>query len=145
MKVLNPENKCAQLFIGDIPNLGIADMFTMQKKLQDFYASKGKAIDLDTSSFKEKVDNITIQMRNMTSEFIELINVLPHKEWKTYSPEELEDFIDEEHRLEVLYEYIDMWHFFMNIGLLLGIDGETFQKLYYTKNKENFDRQNRGY
>jgi hypothetical protein len=33
----------------------------------------------------------------------------------------------------------------MNVGLALGIDGDTFEKLYITKNKENFDRQARGY
>jgi dimeric dUTPase (all-alpha-NTP-PPase superfamily) len=47
--------------------------------------------------------------------------------------------------LETWYEYADMLHFFVNIGLALGITGDDLEKLYVTKNKENFDRQNRGY
>jgi len=81
----------------------------------------------------------------MTLEFAELLERLPFKEWKTYPEERLLGFKDEEDMLETYYEYIDMFHFFMNIGLALGIDGETFEKLYVTKNQENFDRQARGY
>ena len=142
---LNPENKCSHLMNQPVPAITIEDMFAMQKQLQDFLAAKGKALPLDESTFKQRVDNITVQFRNLTTEFVEMIERLPFKEWKTYSPEQLENFLNEDQELEVLYEYIDMFHFFLNIGLLLRIDGEKFKKLYYTKNKENFDRQNRGY
>jgi dimeric dUTPase (all-alpha-NTP-PPase superfamily) len=74
-----------------------------------------------------------------------LIERVPFKTWKSYSPEQRVGFLSEEDKLETQFEYIDMFHFFMNIGLLIGIDGKTFAKLYYLKNKENFDRQNRGY
>lgn len=142
---MNPENKCAQLMVNEVPDISISDMLGMQKKLQDFYASKGRAVNLNTASFKEKVNDVTVQYRNFSSEFVELLNNLPHKEWKTYSPEQLAGFTSEEHKLESQYEVIDMFHFFLNICLLMDIDGPTFQKLYYTKNKENFDRQARGY
>ena len=143
---LNPENKCAQLF-KDTPKLNdsIIDMFNLQRSLQDTLAKTGRAIDLETATHKEKVDDISIQWRNMTLEFAELLERLPFKEWKTYPQETLEGFKDQEDMLETYYEYIDMFHFFMNIGLALGIDGETFEKLYVTKNQENFDRQKRGY
>lgn len=142
---LNPENKCSHLMNQPAPAITIEDMFTMQLQLQNFLAAKGKALNYETATFKQKVDNLSVQWRNMTLEFAELLERLPFKEWKTYSPEALENFSDEDLKLEVLYEYIDMFHFFLNMGLCLGIDGETFKKLYYTKNKENFDRQNRGY
>lgn len=142
---MNPENKCHHLMSDTVPDISIEQMFNMQKVLQQHYASKGKTIDLDNASFKEKVDNITVQYRNMTLEFAELLERLPFKEWKTYSEEEKANFLNEEQRLEVLYEYIDMFHFFLVIGLNLGVDGELFKKLYYTKNKENFSRIERGY
>lgn len=145
LKELNPENTCSHLINQESPDITIEQMFEMQKKLQDFYASRNKALNLDNANFKERVDNITVQFRNMTLEFAELLERLPFKEWKTYSPEELKNYLSEDQELEVLYEYIDMFHFFLNIGLLLKIDGDKFKKLYYTKNKENFDRQNRGY
>ena len=144
---LNPENKCAHLYSQevDLTKATIEGMFEMQKHLQDSLAFKGKAIDYDEATFTQKVADIKSQWVNFNLEMAELIEKLPHKRWKTYTEEQKLDFTSEEHRLETLYEFIDCWHFFMNIGLALGIDGETFKKLYLTKNKENFDRQTRGY
>lgn len=118
-------------------------MFALQKELQDRLATSGKGIHIDTATFEEKVANITVQWRNLTLEFAELLERLPYKEWKTYTAEQRVNAMSD--LLETKYEYIDMFHFFLNIGLLLGITGEEFEKLYLTKNKENFERQKRGY
>jgi dimeric dUTPase (all-alpha-NTP-PPase superfamily) len=145
--MINPENKCAHLFDPSLKKLEnpVVDMFEMQASLQRRLASTGRALDYDNATHKEKVDDISKQWRNISLEFAELLERLPFKEWKTYSPEVLAGFKDDADKLETYYEYIDMFHFFMNIGLALGIDGETFEKLYISKNKENFDRQARGY
>ncbi len=145
MSDINPENKCSHLFKQDVKLPTIEEMFKMQKSLQDHLAAKGKAIDYDNASFKDKVNDISTQWRNMNLEMAELLERLPFKEWKTYPEDRLMGFNGEEDMLETYYEYIDVFHFFMNVGLALGIDGETFRKLYATKNKENFDRQERGY
>ena len=144
---LNPENKCSSLFKEDVPKLSnpIVDMFKMQASLQRHLAEKGRALDYDNATFKQRVDDISKQWRNMNLEMSELLERLPYKEWKTYPLESLEGFKNDEDKLETFYEYIDVFHFFMNVGLALGIDGDTFEKLYITKNKENFDRQARGY
>lgn len=144
---LNPENKCSHLYDQevDLASITIDEMFRMQKKLQEDLAFKGRALDYDEASFKARVRDITTQWRNMNLEMSELLERLPYKEWKTYTKEQLEGFVSEEQRLEVLYEYIDVFHFFMNVGLALGVDGKIFRRLYATKNKENHDRQNRGY
>lgn len=143
---MNNENKCADLF-ADCPKLTnpVVDMFNMQASLQKHLADKGRAVDYDTASFHERVKDISIQWRNMNMEMTELLDRLPWKEWKTYTEAQKAGFISEEDKLETYYEYIDVFHFFMNVGLALGIDGDTFEKLYITKNKENFDRQARGY
>lgn len=145
--MINPQNQCSHLFDSSLPKLKdpVVDMFNMQLSLQKHLASKGRAIDYESADFKSRVDDISRQWRNMTLEFSELLERLPFKEWKTYSDSDLIDFKSEDHKLETFYEYIDMFHFFMNIGLALGIDGEIFEKLYITKNKENFNRQERGY
>jgi hypothetical protein len=144
---MNPENKCADLFDKDLKleSVSVGRMFEMQASLQAHLAAKGKAVDYPNASFKTRVNDISVQWRNMNMEMTELLERLPWKEWKTYSEADLKDFSSEEAKLETLYEYIDVFHFFMNIGLALGIDGETFEKLYVSKNKENFDRQARGY
>lgn len=143
---LNPENKCADLF-KDVPKLDnpVVDMFNMQASLQKHLADKGRALDYNSATFKQRVDDISKQWRNMNLEMSELLERLPYKEWKTYPEEALQGFRSQEDMLETYYEYIDVFHFFMNVGLALGIDGDTFEKLYITKNKENFDRQARGY
>lgn len=144
---LNPENKCSHLYNQpvDLTQVTIEKMFEMQKSLQDNLAFKGRALDYDEATFAQRVRDVTTQWRNITLEFSELMERLPFKEWKTYSEEEKAGWTSEEQRLEVLYEYIDIFHFFMNIGLALGVTGDEFKRLYATKNKENFDRQARGY
>lgn len=144
---MNPENKCAHLFNQevDLSKITIEEMFRMQRSLQDHLAKNGRALDYGAASFMERVDDVTTQWRNVNLEMAELLERLPYKKWKTYTEEQKAGFVSEEQRLEVLYEYIDVFHFFMNVGLALGVDGETFKRLYATKNKENFDRQARGY
>lgn len=144
----NPENKCAHLYSQpvDLSEVTIEEMFRLQLALQDHVLKvKGRGMDYRNDDFTKRVGDLSTQWRNMTTEFTEMLERLPFKEWKNYSAEQKSGFTSEEHRLEVLYEYIDMFHFFMNMGLALGVDGETFKRLYATKNKENIDRQNRGY
>jgi dimeric dUTPase (all-alpha-NTP-PPase superfamily) len=139
----NEKALCAPLYDKTIPKLSdpLREIFRLQQNLQRNLAARGKALDYDSASFTQKVAEISNQWRNLTLEFAELLERLPYKEWKSYKSLELSD----EEMLETKYEYIDMFHFFLNIGLCLGIDGDEFERLYVTKNKENIDRQKRGY
>lgn len=107
--------------------------------------SRGKGIDFVNAPFMDKINELKIQKINLDSEFTELLERLPWKSWKTYSEETKLGWTSEEQKLECQYEVVDMFHFFMNICLLMDIDGDILEKLYMTKNKENFDRQDRGY
>ncbi len=144
---MNSENKCSHLWNQEVPKLqnALKEIFEMQLSLQKKLAESGKGVDYDVAHFKEKVADITVQWRNLTLEFAELLERLPFKEWKTYNSYKAAGFMSEEEKLEIWYEYSDMLHFFVNIGLALGINGDILEKLYVTKNKENFDRQKRGY
>ena len=42
-------------------------------------------------------------------------------------------------------EIIDLWHFTMNLWLIVGGTPEEFYKMYCEKNKINHDRQDKGY
>ena len=114
---MNPENKCSDLFDKDekLSAVSIGQMFQMQASLQAHLAAKGRAVDYNSASFKARVNDISVQWRNMNMEMTELLERLPWKEWKSYSEVDLKDFSSEEARLETLYEYIDVFHFFMNI------------------------------
>ena len=143
--MLNPENTCADLINNETKRPSLEEMFRMQLSLQNNMFERGKGIDSVNGSFKDKVDNLTIQKRNFDGEFHELLERLPWKEWKTYKPEELAGWTSREQMLETKFEFVDMFHFFMNIGLLIGITPDELSEMYYLKNKENFDRQERGY
>lgn len=142
---INPENKCAHLYRKVEVDNPLKAMFEAQDKLQRFIASKGKAVDIDTATFRQKVDDITIQFRNLTVEFAEMLERLPFKEWKEYSPEQMSGWVSDEQKLETYYEFCDMWLFFINIARLLGINDQVLTNLYFTKNEEVLKRIENNY
>jgi hypothetical protein len=142
---MNPENKCAKLWNKEVPQLENEDqmlkkMFEMQNSLQLRLGQDFSKMNLD-----ERVSLIKENWTALTSEYVELLERLPWKPWKKYSEEQKKDWTSEEQKLETYYEVCDMMHFMINICLLVGVDAETMWKLYYTKNAENFARQDRGY
>lgn len=53
--------------------------------------------------------------------------------------------LSERDLLELKYEIVDQFHFFMNQMIKVGMTGSELFSLYFTKNKENFNRQENGY
>lgn len=140
---MNPENKCAHLWnqAQEMPEgNSLEAMFKMQASLQKRIGNDPADMD-----FKQRVDFIKENWNYLTCEYAELLERLPFKTWKKYTPEQLADFENEEHKLETWFEVCDMMHFFINMCLCLGITADDMARLYYAKNKENFDRQDRGY
>lgn len=145
---LNEGNKCAQLWEGADEYLDsmeptedwLGAIFDMQSSLQERLGR-----NVGQMPFEDRIQFIKDNWTYLTTEYTELIERLPFKPWKKYTEEQKAGFLNEEHKLEVWYEWCDMLHFFVNMGLALGITGEDAFKLYYTKNKENFARQDRGY
>lgn len=46
---------------------------------------------------------------------------------------------------ELKYEYVDMFHFFINWGLMIGMEGQELLDMYAEKNKINHQRQDENY
>lgn len=70
------------------------------------------------------------------------------KKWKARYKEAQEKRISDmsdKDQLEIKFEMIDILHFVLNMFIALGLDAEEIFKLYYLKNKHNFERQNNGY
>ena len=67
---MSEENTCAHLFDPNLPKLTnpLVDMLNMQASLQKKLAETGRAVDYEHASFKDKVDDITDQWRNMNME-----------------------------------------------------------------------------
>jgi len=71
--------------------------------------------------------------------------------WKPWKANHLEKRntkyadLSESDRLEVAFELIDQWHFFMCKFLALGLDSEAIFKLYALKQAENIRRWSNNY
>lgn len=148
MKVIkaNPENICNHLVPEKYDELDKSDslkiMFEMQTAFQD---RVGKLKEYKNSDMFQKCQEAIYNMYCIQDEFSELLGRVPWKKWKFYSPELKRDWFNKEQRDETLMEYIDMFHFFMNIGIIFGFTADEIFAAYKEKNKENFDRQDRGY
>lgn len=157
MSKINPDNKCSQLLSCSLAEFRkkvrkeesttLQELFEMQKSLQ-LRVNQPVAIPIvpdaeyQTEYFKITAGNIMESWSLLTLEYAELLERLPFKHWKRY-PDMMK--MSDEDILELQFEFIDMFHFFMNIGIALGLTGDEVAALYKLKNNENHDRQNRGY
>lgn len=70
------------------------------------------------------------------------------KKWKARYQEAQAKPISEmspEDQLEIKFELVDIIHFVLNMAIGLNMSAEELFKLYYLKNKANFERQDNGY
>lgn len=93
---------------------------------------------------KQRVEYIKEHSIHLTQELHEMLYELPYfKPWKNY------DAMDEEAVCTAFAkargEFVDMWHFMMNIMIQLGFTVEQLSFMYNEKHKENNQRQDDGY
>lgn len=88
-----------------------------------------------------RVEHLVYQVLMAQAELIELLNWLP---WKKHKREYGRD-ISEAERQAAAEEVVDLFHFVLNMAILLGITPETLYKLYVAKNEINHARQDKGY
>ena len=137
-------------------------MFNMQYDLQEALVLKGVQNNdpgkLDTLGMK--YDWLRDNKIALDDEFREVIDALPGmktpekersalwKKWKAKYNEirskTFDDLSDDE-LTELKFEYVDMFHFFMNMAFALNISARELFTYYYYKNAENFRRCKEGY
>lgn len=138
-------------------------MIGMQRALQTKLAIEKPEMNLNPQNLDtagKVVDWMRTQKDCIDDEFRELLTSLGGmsggekdasgvwKAWKANNLEKRATLISDlspEDQLEIKFELIDIWHFFLNMNVALGMDSQEIFELYFLKNKENFDRQNRGY
>lgn len=138
-------------------------MLDMQKSLQVRLAKEKPEYNEHPDNLAtagEVVDWLRNQKDYIDDEFRELLTSLGGmsngekdasavwKPWKAQHGERRETLINDlspEDQLEIKFEMIDILHFVLNMFQGLGLSAEEIFKLYYLKNHENFERQNRGY
>lgn len=109
----------------------------------------------------ELVDFLMDQKRAIDDEFQELIHAVAGtnksakdqtsiwKKWKSnyesLRAERINEGLTEEEQLERAFEAIDIFHFWNNVLLALGLDEQKIFELYYLKNIENIRRYRSNY
>lgn len=96
------------------------------------------------SNERERTQYIMQQINYMNNEVAEMLYELPFfKDWKDYSQMDevaLDAAVDKARR-----EFVDVWHFVMNIMNALDISADDLYIMYMTKINENHRRQDEGY
>ena len=138
-------------------------MMAMQRSLQVKLAKEKPEMNQCPNNIEtagQAVDWMRSQWDSMGDEFRELLTSFGGMSngesaatsvWKAWRAKNLDmrntklDDLSESDRREVFFEIIDLWHFFLNMNIALGLTSEDIFEGYYIKNAENFARQDRGY
>ena len=134
---INPENICKDLKVLDEnPSDKLEKMFEMQQSLQEALGSIKAGLPIE-----ERTALIKDMILATTDELHELLARFPWKPWKSYVGFSKTEDGWKETRMEV----VDIFHFFMNLCILVDLTPKDLYNYYTSKNQENFDRIKRGY
>lgn len=147
-------NVCADLEV-ESTGATLDEVFELQRSLQQKFPETeniGKQSIADTAVAAQR------NMHAFMDEVMEFMDALggvkdgygngAWKYWKQdYKKAKVDRISDlsETDLTELKFEYVDMFHFFINWGLMIGMTGTELIDMYVSKNKENFERQKRGY
>ena len=150
----NTENDLSHLKPGTQTFLEFDKVFNLQKTIQeDTYGYKFKDMSLaEIAKFwfmnKHAMEDELSEMFDALGGIRDGIGNAVWKPWKKdnalgnrLSIEELSSH----DRHELLMEYVDIFHFFINFGVSVGFTGSEVVNAYISKNKENIRRQENNY
>lgn len=167
----NNANECKDLVIEDKYNQlktegkdPLQVMIDMQKSLQeDLYFPTAEHESYQSLKFRDfnlrqAKDFLLMNEHALVDELHEMMDALggikdgiSSAAWKPWKKDhkkitdiKLKD-LSEGDLKELKMEAIDAWHFFMNILCTLNVSAEELTNYYFSKNKENIARQERGY
>ncbi len=153
----NIDNTCADLPINDLYESStdsLGDILNLQADTQrNVYG-----YDFENMTLREIMNFWHINTHALIDEIHEATDALGGindgsgnavwKYWKKdhskYNTLKFSD-LSEDDQLECKFEIIDMLHFFMNYAISIGMTPKEMYNMYMSKNKENRDRQTRGY
>lgn len=157
-------NKCSNLKISndfslnhDDENQGfdaLVSIWNIQKNLQVMLGFDWNEVRENLGSLKEFINWNEEAIRDEFRELAEAVGgVNSHgtaiwKHWKKNHQEAKNKKFKEltpEELIELKFEWIDLLHFFMNIAIAIDLQPDEIYNMYVAKNKENIERQKRGY
>lgn len=116
------------------------------QKMLDTQANFEKRVgyNIPEMTTEEKTAYIKEYSLHLINELGEMLHELPFfKPWKNYSDMTVEEVEDQQDKGRG--EFIDAWHFMLNIALALDFTGEELAAAYYEKHQINNERQDNGY
>jgi len=105
----------------------LKEVFELQRTLQERLGNDLSKFDIEFF----KLNHLALE-----NELHEALRETNWKPWKKNQVLNLEN---------VKKELIDVLHFYINLCLISGMDDEELYNLFTSKNRENHDRQEKGY
>ena len=159
----NTDNSCSNLEIEDIWSNRIkepaqidtlGDVLNLQAETQ----KNVYGYDFENMSLRQVMDFWAMNTHALIDEVHEATDALGGikdgdgsaiwKRWKKAYPKYADmkfSDLSESDQLECKFEIVDMLHFFMNYAASIGMTSQEMYNMYMSKNKENRERQKRGY
>lgn len=109
----------------------LEEIFQLQDQL-----NKRIGVNTDSMSEEEQTKWVLNYTRAMQQELAELVDSVPWKWWAKY-----QKFDKQNARVEV----VDLFHFLISLGQVLGMTADDVHQAYIKKNEVNHQRQNSGY
>lgn len=109
----------------------LEEIFSLQDQL-----NKRIGVNTDDMTEEEQTKWVLNYVRAMQQELAELTDSVPWKWWAKY-----QDFDKQNARVEV----VDLFHFLISLGQVLGMTADDVHQAYIKKNKVNHNRQDSGY
>lgn len=150
----NNDNKCSDLDVQDNEYREFDFIFNMQKELQE----KNYGYSFRDMSMGQLVAFLFMNKHALEDEMSETMDAvggihdgIGNAAWKPWKKDNEKVYhmsihdLSERDRKELLMEIVDQFHFFMNQAVACGFTGSDIANAYIAKNKENWERQKRGY
>ncbi len=171
----NQDNVCSNLDVPDVYSTKkednkysidiLEDLLDKQKRLQEevYFPKLAEHVSFSGTDFKGMTlkqikDFFLMNKHALDDEIHEMFDALGGIHdgigsgvWKTWKSSHKDidkmtlDDLSERDRKELVFEYIDAWHFFMNFGAALRVSSQDIYNYYYSKNAENIERQLKNY
>lgn len=149
----NKDNSCKDVKSDFQISEDFDKIFEMQKKLQTRLG-----YDFDNMSLEKITSFWLFNSHAFSDEVSEMFDALGGindgignavwKKWKKKNTETgnmvISDLSDND-LIELKFEIVDAFHFFINFGISIGMSGSELFSMYIAKNAENHKRQDEGY
>jgi hypothetical protein len=157
----NVDNSCAHLEVEDVfteSQNTLADLYNLQKDIQenvygyDFDQLRSKPLNEFRQFFDWNYHAIQDELRETFDALGGIKDGIGNGVWKPWkksyhekAPEMSFNSLSESDKKELQMELIDIQHFLFNMMLASGLTPADLMNMYFAKNKENRERQKRGY